>query len=34
MSNSVNPILFRPVLETALTIDSALLVMEQLKSWL
>ena len=34
MSNSVNPILLRPVLGIVLPIDSVLLKMEQLMSWL
>ena len=34
MSNSVNPILLRTVLGIVLVIDSALLRMEQLMSWL
>ena len=34
MSNSVNPILWRPVLGIVLAIDSVLLKMEQLMSWL
>ena len=34
MSNSVNPILLRPVLGIVLAVDSVLLKMEQLKSWL
>lgn len=34
MSNSVNPILLRPVLEIVLAIDSALLKMELLIPWL
>ena len=34
MSNSVNPILLRPVLEIALAINSVLLKMEQFMAWL
>ena len=34
MSNSVNPILLRPVLGIVLAIDSILLKMEQFMSWL
>ena len=34
MSNSVNPILLRPVLGIVLAIDSVLLKMEQFMSWL
>ena len=34
MSNNVNPILLRPVLGIVLAIDSVLLKMEQLMSWL
>ena len=34
MSNSVNPILLRPVLGIVLAIDSVVLKMEQLMSWL
>ena len=34
MSNSVNPILLKPVLGIVLAIDSELLKMEQLVSWL
>ena len=34
MSNSINPILLRPVLGIVLAIDSVLLNMEQLMSWL
>ena len=34
MSNSVNPILLRPVLEIALAINSVLLRMEQFTAWL
>ena len=34
MSNNVNPILLRPVLGIVLAIDSVLLRLEQLMSWL
>ena len=34
MSNNVNPILLRPVLGIVLAIDSILLKLEQLMSWL
>lgn len=34
MSNGINPILLRPVLEIALAINSVLLKMEQFMAWL